>query len=169
MDDTSLAVIERVKRACGARLAIVLYRFSPSAIIRRIRDAGHEVARAPSGPIEIEALCYALLRPLEIRAPVEPRQGGVGEPPPRRFDAPALAALAQASTTVYCECPRHLVELVLSLGSFEQYSADCANRGPEDAALHRDLQRTAGHARALMEESLLRVAVAEGLPISKVV
>ena len=165
LNDDSAASVAGVKDLCGASQAIVMYRFAPSAVIRRLRAAGHEVARAPSDAVEIESLCRALLR--------LPQSGSKGvawpahnaEPPPPRFDERGLSELAGASGAVYCECPRHLVELVLDLGSFERYSAECANRGPEDAALHRDLQQTAAHARAMMEDALLRVAVAEGLPV----
>jgi hypothetical protein len=87
------------------------------------------------------------------------------DPAPPRFDERALAAFADASSTVYCECPRHLVDLLLDLVSFERYSAACASRSPADAALHRDLQQTAGRARSLLENALLRVAVAEGMSI----
>ena len=36
---------------------------------------------------------------------------------------------------------------------------------PADAAIHRDLELTAGRARALLEEALIRVARAEGMPL----
>ena len=85
--------------------------------------------------------------------------------PARRFDDAALAALAAASGTVACECPRHVVELVQLLGHFETYSAECRNRGPDDAALHAHLHRVAGTARAMFEDALLRVARAESLPL----
>ena len=62
-----------------------------------------------------------------------------------------------------CECPAHLVDLVISLSAFEVYSAQCENRNPEDAALHADLHRTTAQARALMEQALTQVATAEGL------
>jgi hypothetical protein len=162
LNDASIDTVANIKTACRASQAIVLYRFAPGAVIRRMRAAGNEVARAPSDAIEIESLCRAVLqlpRPLGVA-------GGISQlPPTPRFDERALSALAGASNTVYCECPRHLVELVLSLGSFERYSAECVNRTPSDAALHRDLQQTAGHARALLEAALLRVAIAEGLPL----
>ena len=67
---------------------------------------------------------------------------------------------------MYCECPQHLVEILLSLGTFERYSAECANRGPADAVLHRYLQRVAGSARVLFEDALVRVARAEGLALT---
>ena len=165
LSDESVETVASVKDACGAAQLIVLYRFAPSAVIRRLRVAGHEVARAPSDAAEIESLCRALLRLPQSRTPAVARSAGAGTPSPARFDERALSEIAAASTTVYCECPRHLVELVLSLGGFERYSAECANRGPDDAALHRDLELTAATARQMMEDALVRVAVAEGLPV----
>ncbi len=166
LNDASIATVASVKGYCDARHAIVLYRFAPNAIIRRLREAGHEVVRAPSDAAEIAALCRAVLRlPTAQQRSAQKRIDS--EPPPPRFDERALVTLADSSTTVYCECPRHLVDLLLSLTSFERYSAECANRGPDDAALHRDLQQTAGRARVLMEEALLRVAAVEGLPLPR--
>lgn len=165
LSDESVEIVASVKETCGAAQVIVLYRFAPSTVIRRLRVAGHEVARAPSDAAEIESLCRALLRLPPSQATAVARSTGARTPSPARFDERALAEIAAASTTVYCECPRHLVELVLSLGSFERYSAECANRGPADAALHRDLEITAGTARQMMEDALVRVAVAEGLPV----
>jgi hypothetical protein len=167
LNDASIATVADVKGYCGARQAIVLYRFAPNVIIRRLREAGHEVARAPSDAAEIASLCRTLLRlptapPIRAENPVDSKA-----PPPPRFDERALVTLADASPTIYCECPRHLVDLVLSLSSFERYSAECANRGPDDAALHRDLEYSAGRARVLIEDALLRVAVIEGLTIPR--
>jgi hypothetical protein len=83
--------------------------------------------------------------------------------PARRFDDRSLAQIAHASTALYCECPRHVVELLLTLGTFEHYSAECVSRSPADAALHRYLERVAGTARALFEDALVLVARSEGL------
>lgn len=166
LNDTSADAIASVQRTCGLNRVIVLYRFAPSAIIRQLRKAGYEIARAPIDTSEVAALCLTLLPRAAsshnaVASPADPVQA----PPPPRFDERALSELAGASTTVYCECPRHLVDLVISLGSFERYSAECANRGPADAAIHRDLELTAGRARALLEEALIRVARAEGMPL----
>lgn len=165
LNDASLDVVVNVKRAFGASQAIVLYRFSPSTVIRQLRAAGHEVARAPPDSVEIASLCWTRSGSRSLRVNAVPGWQRTAEPPPPQFDERALSELASASTTVFCECPRHLVELLRSLGSFEQYSAECENRGPNDAALHRDLRQTAGHARVLLEEALMRVALAEGLPV----
>lgn len=165
LNDESLSIIANLKTLCGAEQAIALYRFAPSTVIRRLRAAGHEVARAPADAVEIEALCQALLRLPQQRMAADASRADLAEPPPPRFDEQSLAELASASITVQCECPRHLVDLVLSIGSFEQYSAECVNRSPADAALHHDLQHTAALVRSMLEDALIRVAQAEGLPV----
>lgn len=160
----SPALVETVKQTLGTAQAIVLYRFGPSAVIRQLRESGHAVARAPSDAAEIDSLCGTLLQTRAMPQPPASIRRNENPGPPR-FDEEELMQLAAGSATVYCECPRHLVDLLLSLTSFERYSSECSNRDAEDAALHKDLQRTAGHARAMLEEALVRVATAEGLRI----
>lgn len=156
------ALVSRIQASCDARHAIVLYRFAPGKIIRQLRHYGFKVARASSDPSDIAALCQSLLNMPAVAAPPAPPQGLTEQPPERRFTEAELAGFLSAANNPYCECPRHLVELILSLNSFEHYSAECINRSPSDAALHRDLQRTAGHARAILENSLDRLADIEG-------
>ncbi len=162
LNERSEVTVARIRDTCQAHKTIVLYRFAPSAVIRRLRVAGHEVTRASADTMQIEELCRALILPASTTLP-PPATLSPAAPP--RFDEHALTVLASASTTVYCECPRHLVELVLSLGSFERYSAECANRGPDDALLHRELEQAAARAREIIEGALLKVALAEGLPV----
>ena len=137
----------------------MLYRFAPSAVVRRLRIAGHAVARATSDPVELEAICLDLLR----RKARDLQDAG--EPSPPRFDQRTLGELASASRTVEWECPKHLVELVMNLASFERYSAECASHSPADLALHLELERAAGRARSIMEQALERVAIAEGFTL----
>ncbi len=170
LSDGSIAAINRIVGSSGADKAIVLYRFAPSNVIRHLRQAGHEVAHALSDTDELAALCQAL-----VRLP----HSGIGKAtgvinarplPPRRFDEQALAAFAAAPSAVYCECPRHLIELVLSLSAFERYSAECVSRGgPEDVELHQGLLRTAAQARALIEEAICQVAATEGISLQSAV
>jgi hypothetical protein len=84
---------------------------------------------------------------------------------PPRFDEEALAAISAAGNRLSCECPRHLTDLLFMLGSFERYSAQCANRNPEDARLHKMLELAAGQARVVLEDALTTLAVADGLPL----
>ncbi len=86
-----------------------------------------------------------------------------GEAAPRQFSQRQIANLMTASSSIDCECPKHLAELVSDLSAFEVYSANCASRNEEDAALHRYLHRTTAEARSLVEAALKRVADAEGI------
>ena len=83
--------------------------------------------------------------------------------PARRFSSAQLTTPGRASTEIDCECPHHLAQLVGDLTAFEIYSASCENRDDQDAALHRYLHQTTARARALIEEALERVAIAEGI------
>jgi hypothetical protein len=82
-----------------------------------------------------------------------------------RFDEVTLAAIAAAGNRLACECPQHLSDLLLMVGSFERYSAQCASRNLQDAQLHRELQHAAGRARTILETAMERLAQAEGLPL----
>lgn len=161
--DSAVPAIAALRQQFGAA-AVVLYRFCASATIRQLRAQGCLVARAPTDAAEIVLLCQAALAARTVQTvPVAgPRSGA---PAPRRFDDQALATLAAASNSIYCECPRHLSEILLMLNSFERYSEQCASRTPADALLHEELNHAAGSARMLLESALERLARAEGLPL----
>ena len=165
MSDADVERVTSIKAACGAQSAIVLYRFAPSVMVRRMRMAGHAVARATTDAAEIEAICLGLLRQPRPDAGEHRRLLEAAQPAPPRFEEQFLAKLSSASLTLECECPKHIVDLVLNLGGFERYSAECASRSPSDMVLHLELQRAAGLARTIMEQALERVAIAEGIDL----
>ena len=162
MSADALPQIQAARRAMQVRAVVVLYRFCDSATVRRLREHGCLVARAPSDAAEVALLCSTALT-----GAARPPPGPASAPPPRRLDDQALAALASASSSINCECPRHLADILMMLASFERYSSQCENRNAGDAALHEDLGRSAGHARVLMEQALERLAYAEGLPLPR--
>jgi DNA-binding transcriptional MerR regulator len=155
--DLDIEEIDAIKTAVGAQLVVVLYRFGASSTVRNIRKAGHVAAHAAVDAFGLRSLCRAALMPASaVPLPAESAQ---------RLDNATLEMLAQASTSIECECPKHLVELIRSLASFETYSEQCSIRSELDATVHQDLQQTAGRARVLLEQSLLRLAMLEGLPL----
>jgi hypothetical protein len=163
LDDSVVPAIAALREQLGVA-AVVLYRFCTSATIRQLRAHGCLVARAPTDVAEIVLLCQAAL----AAAPAPPLQAvrtQLRAPPPPRFDEQALALLATAKNSVECECPRHLTEILLMLGSFERYSQQCASRNADDALLHEQLNHAAGAARVLIESALERLARADGLPL----
>jgi hypothetical protein len=161
----AVAMVDALVQAIGARHAVVEYRFAPTAVVGALRDRGHTVVRAPLDADELERLCRDAIAPDTVQARLGASPLPLDAVPGPRFDDQSLTRLARALTTLHCECPRHLVDLLLSLGTFERYSAECANRSPSDAVLHRYLQRVAGSARVLFEDALVRVARAEGLAL----
>ena len=161
----------------GVQCCVLVYGFGAEGATQRLRDAGCRLHRAPLSDVELRMLVDAavgtLVGPAAAQAPGSGWTGdglaAAGQPastvPARLFDDDALAQLAAASTTVACECPRHVVELVMLLGNFETYSAECVSRSPADAALHGHLQRVSGQARAMFEAALVRVAEADAIPL----
>jgi DNA-binding transcriptional MerR regulator len=157
--DSAVPLIAEARAAAEVQAVVVLYRFCSSATIRQLRMLGCFVARVPSDPAEMVVLCRTAL--VGERVPFNPARGA--EPASPRFDVDALTTLLTASNKVGCECPRHLAEILLTVGSFERYSAQCASRNEDDALLHRELGRAAGQARAILEDAMERLARAEGL------
>jgi hypothetical protein len=157
-----LALMQRL----GVQRALVVYGFGNESATQRLRQAGCRLHRAPLAEAELRTQVTELLAlpgAADAAAPATGRPSLPAAVPPRRFDDAALLQMAAVSTTVACECPRHVAELVMLLGNFETYSAECVNRSTSDAELHAHLHWVAGQARALFEDALQRVAEAEGI------
>jgi hypothetical protein len=169
LDPDAISSLHGILAEAGSARGILVYNFGRSRDVARANDAGIVTLRAP---VDVEELRAAVLRayapPAASRArsadAVPDTQWQVSGPiAPRRFTHRQLSTLAHSSATIDCECPRHLAQLVGDLTAFEIYSAQCANRDDDDAALHRYLHETTAHARAMIEVALERVAAAEGI------
>ena len=177
--EEQIPLLGLAQQACQATAVLILYRFASSDAIRQLRLAGFHVARIPADMLEIDHLCrVAMARALTL-AEQQGRMGRVKKNgmrpvdaarnkksnliPARLLDDEHLTHIAKFATSIHCECPRHLVDLLQMLTSFERYSTQCENRNEEDASLHRDLHYTAAHARSALEQALVRVAQAEGI------
>lgn len=160
--------VEEVRKLINARGVIIMYRFARHDVISRLRMAGYLVARTPSDASELASLCE-LLMAQHARQPhdVESKKEVVDTTPATYFDDQALTAITQAANSVYCECPRHLVEILHMLGSFERYSAQCQNENAKDELLHRQIHQATAQARVIIEGALKKVALAEGLPLPR--
>jgi DNA-binding transcriptional MerR regulator len=173
--------LKAAREAWKASRVAVCYRFAAAAGRDALAATGAVVARepaddealgawlatvAPAAQESAEELAGTEQRGTSTRAWVLGVLGPTGSAlPARRFDDAALTEFANISSTVACECPRHVAELLIQLSSFEAYTAECGNRNAADAHLHAELQRVAGAARLLFESALERVAVAEGLAL----
>ena len=168
---SGLPELKAAQDAWRARQVAVTYRFAGAAATRAFAAAGAMVVREPADDDALGAWVASLQGSLVSGAEEPGRQPvardtpdlAAGDITPRRFDDAALTAIAGLSSTIACECPRHVAELLIQLSNFEAYSADCANRSADDAELHAYLQRVAGASRGLFESALERVAREEGL------
>jgi MerR family transcriptional regulator, light-induced transcriptional regulator len=167
LDEGAVPLIAQARDAVGAAAVVVLYRFCSSATIRALRARGWVAARVPAEMGELVPLCRQALagQSLSPRLVARAAADKPPAPPARRFDDEALAAITAAGNRLACECPRHLADLLLMVGSFERYSAQCASRNEDDAHLHQDLGQAAAQARAVLEGAMERLARAEGLPL----
>lgn len=163
LDERALPAVVAARDAAGVEAVVVLYRFCSSATIRALRAQGCLVARIPADLNELALLCQSALT--GHRPPLqEPLTTAVAPP---RFADEDLANITAAGNRLSCECPRHLSDLLLMVGSFERYSQHCASRNPEDAALHAELALASGRARVVLEAAMERLAIEEGLPLPK--
>ncbi len=154
------ANLERCIEATGADVVVVLYHFASSTLLEDLADAGARLVRAP---VQLAALKRLVLEQVESGAPAR-RGASWDEPPeprPPAYDERQLFRLRSITSTVDCECPTHLAQLIEQLVAFEQYSANCEHRSPQDEVLHRTLRRGTGQARMQMEDLLERVLEAE--------
>ena len=163
--------VRALMKRLGARGAIVTYRFAARGNLLALRAPDVLTLRAPVEPAVLERAAVGLIHPDSAEHAGWPRPTyGVGidaDVPAPQLSLQALARLASTASTIRCECPHHLAEIVMSLRAFEDYSAECENRSPEDAALHRYLWRSTAQARALFEEAIERVADAEGIDLDE--
>ncbi len=163
-------LLQYMKKA-GAARGVIVYSFGRVRDVDSARDSRIVVVRSPANVDEVRAAvlrAYTPVTPARSRELPTPDTSSAewdfaGAVTPRRFSNQQLMTLVQASTAIDCECPHHLAQLVGDLTAFEVYSANCANRDEEDAALHRYLHQTTAQARALIEVALKRVADAEGI------
>jgi DNA-binding transcriptional MerR regulator len=165
-EDTAARLVDWLIRAKAAH-AVVVYRYASRETLSQLPASTCSALCAPVDPRTLQTHCLAMWhagQPAPAAATAD--SAGFTRPAPsRRYDDKALAQLASLSSTVKCECPRHLAELITSLSAFERYSVECESRNPRDVALHAYLHSTTSHARHMIEEALSHVIEMENIKL----
>lgn len=161
-----LPAVEAAAPALSSVPKALLYSFAAEPVCESLARAGISLLREPQADAVLgqwlHMLSGASVDAAAAAAAAWPARRG--EPiPARRWDDAALADFAGLSSTIACECPRHVAELLMQLSHFEAYSAECAHRSAADARLHAYLGQVAAAARASFEAALEHVALHEGL------
>ncbi len=156
-----LAAFDAAAPGLAAAPKAVFYGFGTLAVCDALAAAGVALLREPQPDAVLAQWISRLPAPAR---PVDDAHAATPAPvPPRRWDDAALADFAGRSSTIACECPRHVAELLVQLSQFEAYSAECEDRSAADAALHARLRQVAASCRAQFEAALEQVALHEGL------
>ncbi len=163
------AEVQAAAPAWAAWPQAVLYGFAADPVCEALAAAGVALLREP----QPDVVLAHWLRSLRPRSPLlQPGTAFLSAPgaapaavPQRRWSDAVLADFASRSSTIACECPRHVAELLVQLTQFEAYSASCESRQAADADLHAYLRQVAAVARAQFEAALEQVARHEGLPL----
>jgi len=177
LHDASLAELQAAAGALEARQVAVFYGFAKESVCRAFESAGVALLREPKTDAALdEWLCQLhgdddrppgqTATPAALLGLVSVSGVDGDEIPLRRYDDATLADFAARLSSVACECPRHVVDLLMQLSHFETYSAECEQLSPADIALHAYLRRTAAAARHLFEVALERLAKHEGATLA---
>ena len=142
---------------------IVIYNFAPQAVVQAMTLSGLIVRREPISDFELAELLKSVLFVDQARAQEFGMTSAVIGG--RKYSDATLSQVADISTNILCECPRHVAELISQLASFEEYSQECLNQSAEDAHLHAYLRAISGSARALFENALEKIAQHEGFDL----
>jgi MerR family transcriptional regulator, light-induced transcriptional regulator len=164
------AALQGAAPGLAAGPVAVVYRFAAERTCATLAAEGVALLRDPQGDTALgQWLLDRLPQGARAAARAQGSAGGpadddaLGQAPARRWDDAALADFAGLSSTIACECPRHVAELLMQLSHFEAYSAECRQRSGPDGGLHAYLQAVAGRTRAMFETALERVALHEGI------
>jgi MerR family transcriptional regulator, light-induced transcriptional regulator len=159
-----LASIEAEAPAFSGVPKAVLYGFASDSVCEALANAGTALLREPQ-PDAVVAQWLQSLWPAAQPSPPAAHEPSLPAETvrPRRWDDAVLADFAGLSSTIACECPRHLAELLVQLSHFEAYSAECEQRSAADAQLHAYLRQVAASCRARFETAIEHVALHEGL------
>jgi len=138
--------------------AMVIYSFSNSLTIETLEAAGIRCLKSPVNSADVRQLLESLFNKAHS-------SGSVPRNTEKKFSPEDLETISTLDYSLYCECPRHLAGLLMSLNGFVSYSEQCLDTSPKDAAIHRFLRTMAADAIASIESGLQLVLTAEDITL----
>lgn len=161
LGEKPLEVIEKLERTTHAESTVVVYDFAKWKLLESLRKPGRHIIRAPISVRDLRAtMLHLIVREISKRREATPDNAVAAglipatKPPLRKFSDDQLVRLQMVRSSIDCECPNQVANLVISLAGFENYSNNCENRSEADARMHNTLYRATGQARAIMEAAL---------------
>ena len=139
---------------------VVIYSYSNSITIQTLEAAGIRCLKSPVSSADVRQLLSSLAEKAHVN-------GSAPRNTEKKFSVEDLETISALDYSLYCECPRHLAGLLMSLNGFVSYSEQCQDASPQDAAIHRYLRTMAADAIASIESGLQLVLTAEDIPTSE--
>ena len=167
INESTRNFVAKLLKETGAWHVVILYGFGSQRDISKLQSPQVSVIRSSIDVYELARVCID-------------RAGGDSKSletsksatiydeesiPTRRFSNKQLESLARIESSIQCECPRHLSDLIKSLVAFEIYSAECENKNADDAAMHSYLHATTAQSRAILEDALAHIISYENITI----
>ncbi len=137
---------------------MVLYTYSNSSSIQALEAAGISCVKSPAKPAEIRQVLDLFIHKAQSTKNTLRRTE-------KKFSPEELETLSTLSYSLYCECPRHLAGLLMSLNGFVSYSEQCLDASPKDTIVHQFLRNMAADAIASIESGLELILRAEGIEL----
>ena len=153
---TQLSKLNQLRQRLQAGKVLVTYRQCNERWLKAVTSEDIQALEFPPDPAY---LAFEMVRCVtdKLTRQGESHLGDLVAPRPRQFSEHELSAAKRLQSTLDCECPRHLTELIRALAQFEEYSANCSVENWHDAAVHACIFTYTGQARWLMEKALSTV------------
>ncbi len=148
-------------RELDVERALVTYQFASDRWLQALEQQNIAATAYPPDPAY---LAFELARSVADKS-VSQGDSNLGDlmtAKPRQFSEVQLRAARQLKSTLDCECPRHIADLIRSLSHFEDYSSSCSVENWHDAAVHACIYAYTCQARWLMERALQAVLEERG-------
>lgn len=148
-------------RQLDVEKALVTYQFASERWLQALEQQSIAATTFPPDPAY---LAFELARSVADKSTSQgdSNLGDLMTAKPRQFSELQLRAARQLKSTLDCECPRHIADLIRSLNHFEEYSSSCSVENWHDAAVHACIYAYTCQARWLMERAMQAVLEERG-------
>jgi hypothetical protein len=150
------ALQERMKGACLG----VIYNYANPEVLSLLQSMQVALLRHPFDNKELIEFMK-----LWVVSSANARDSELLPPYVRRFSAQDLQFITSFQSSVGCECPKHIAQIIEQLGSFEQYSRECLSLNVKDQKLHKMLTRVATQTLGMFERALQDVMTHERIEL----
>ena len=159
--------ISQILKSTGAWHVVALYGFGSQSEINKLQSPQVSAIRSSIDVYELARLCVDRVGG-DSKFVTTTAVGTVymeESIPMRRYSSKQLESLSRFPSSIQCECPQHISDLIKNLVAFEIYSAECENKNDDDARLHSFLHATTAQSRAILEDALAHLLKHENISI----